>query len=217
MTIGQLARKILGKYFPVFGKMYRSIFVNLNTFAKSISPFIPPGALVVDVGGGDGQPLNYLLSLRDDIKVKLIDTSQHIGNAIKREYLDRIDLYPATSMKEFSYKVKWVPDVILVSDVIHHVAQEARKEFFSDLRELVGDGKQVHIIIKDIEPGYIRSLLSLMADRYISGDKRVSLVGRKDISYMITEAFENTVTIQETNLFLLDKPNYAMIIVYGRI
>jgi hypothetical protein len=215
MTIGQIARKIFGKHFNILGKIYRAIFVDLSVVAQSISPHIPQGATIVDVGGGDGEPLNYLLSLRHDIKVKLIDTSLCIGDAVKKEYLDRIELYPATSMGEFSIKINHKPDVILISDVIHHIANQARKKFFSELRTMVGDGKEVRIIVKDFEPGYFRSSLGFMADRYISGDNTVSLVGRADISYMMAEAFGNTISMEETNLFELDKPNYALIFVHN--
>ena len=216
MKIGKIARKILGKYFYIVGRMYRSIFVDLREVSHSISPYIPQGAMIVDVGGGDGELLNHLLSLRHDISVKMIDRSMSIGGSLKKKYLTRVELYPGISMGEFTNTVQQKFDVILISDVIHHIPNEERREFFSELRTMVGDKNEIRIIIKDIEPGYFRASLSRIADRYISGDKNVSLIGCTDISNMMSEAFGNSIAIEETNLFRLDKPNFAQIFVYKR-
>ena len=71
----------------------------------------------------------------------------------------------------------------------------------------------MRIIIKDVEPGYLRSSLGRIADRYISGDKKVSLVSRAEIHKFMSEAFGNTIICEETNLFKTDKPNFALIFV----
>lgn len=206
-----MTRKLFGKHFPILGGIYRSVFVDLGAVAQSISPHIPPQATIIDIGGGGGAPINYLLSLRDDIRVSIIDPSPRIGNSIKKEYLTKVNLYPATSMDEFSKINRRKPDVILISDVIHHIPCKNRKDFFAELVRMVDGTNGIRIIIKDVEPGYFRSLLGGIADRYISGDKNVSLVGRADISYMMLEAFGDTITAEETNLFDLDKPNFALV------
>jgi SAM-dependent methyltransferase len=217
MTVGRIARKIFGKYFYIPGNIYRSVFVDLRKVARSVSPHIPREAVIVDVGGGDGELLNHLLNLRNDIKIKVIDTSADIGKAVRKEYSGRIELYPATGMGEFSAETGHQPDVILISDVVHHIPKRAREEFFSELRTLAGGGKRVIIIIKDVEPGFFRSRLGLMADRYISGDRMVSLISRSELCCMMAEAFENTLTTEETILFELDRPNYALVFVQNQL
>lgn len=216
MTIGQFGRKIFGKkYAPIVGRVYRSFFVDLGKVVNSILPHIPKGAMIVDVGGGDGEPLNYLLSQRHDVNVKLIDRSLCIGGSLKKEYSNRVELYPGTSMSEIAIKVKHKLDVILILDVIHHIPAETRKGFFSELRTMIGDrNNEVRIIIKDLEPGYFRSSLGRIADRYITGDKKVSFIGCAAVSNMMLEAFGNTIVIEETDLFKLAKPDFALVFVY---
>ena len=76
---GSLARRVLGRHFSVAGRIYRGLFVDLEEVARCLSPHIPAGAVVLDVGGGDGDPLNPLLRLRPDITVRLVDPSPEVG------------------------------------------------------------------------------------------------------------------------------------------
>jgi hypothetical protein len=55
-----------------------------------------------------------------------------------------------------------------------------------------------------------------MADKYISGDTTVSLVARRDVFNMMTDTFGSTITMQETKLFEVDLPNYAIVFVYWK-
>lgn len=217
MTIGKVARKIFGKKFSTVGLFYRSIFVNLHKVADSISSHIPQGAMVIDIGGGDGQMLNHLLSMREDIIVEMIDINTSVGGALKKDYLNRVKLYPATNINEYTLaSSRSFSLVFLISDVIHHIPEEIRKEFFYDLRKIFCKEKEVTLIIKDVEPGYFRSFLGHFADCYISGDKNVSLVGRKKITFLLDEIFGDSVKIKETDLFKSDKPNYALICNYQK-
>ena len=211
MTIGQIARKIFGHYFHLPARIYRSIFVDLGAVAESISPYIPKEAMIVDVGGGDGEPLNYLLSLRPDVFVNMLDPNTSIGSFLKPEYLSRVAFYPQTRVREFPLKSKQIPDVILIIDVVHHIPLEKRKDFFNELKSLVSDREEVRIIIKDVEPSYLRSRMGLFADHYISGDKNVSLVGREDLRFLMAQAFGNSLVCEETILFKKDRPNFALV------
>ena len=143
----------------------------------------------------------------------MIDPNHSIGRFIKKEYISKVDLYPETSLKEFSLKVKCKPDVILIIDVIHHIPIKSRNDFLSQLRSIVDKAKEVKIIIKDVEPGYLRSSLGLIADRYISGDKQVSFICRTDLRNLMFTTFGESLICEEINLFKLDKPNYALIFV----
>jgi len=215
MSVGKVARLILGKKFKVIGRIYRSMFVNLRLVSISISPYIPINSLVLDIGGGDGDPLNHLLSLREDLKVITIDPSNSIGSFIEEVYSSRVQLLPGVSVGEYSKITSQIPDVILISDVIHHIPINSRNVFFSELKEIiVNSEKSVKLIIKDIEPGSFRSNLSLFSDRCVSGDQNVSLIKCSNLKTILFDLFKTSVTIEVTNLFELDKPNYAIAVTY---
>ncbi|MFB3905221.1 MAG: methyltransferase domain-containing protein [Acidobacteriota bacterium] len=212
MTIGKLARSLLGRWFPIAGRLYRSVFVDLKKVVAAFPP-IPPGATLLDIGGGDGEVINELIARYPDTQVTMIDLSPRIGGALRPELRDRVRLFPGTSMRKYAEQNPNPPDLVLISDVIHHVPPEQRKEFFADLRTLVGNSGAT-ILIKDIEPGYPRAYLSWLADRFISGDAIVALVPRAEVKRLLLEAFP-AYEVAETRLMETDKPNYALVCTCG--
>lgn len=215
MSIGSLARKILGKkLFPLVGRFYRSIFVDLEKVAQLMSKEIPENANVLDVGGGDGELLNHLLANRSDIKVTMIDLREDIGNAIHNDFRGRVCLLPETSMRRFLETNEEKRDAIIVSDVIHHIPPMDRLSFLQDLKEFL-DQSQATLLIKDVEPGYFISGLGYLSDRHITGDKNVSLISKNELQSLIEAAF-GRIVINETSLFFEDKPNYLLSIRHPR-
>lgn len=209
MSIGSLARKILGKkLFPLVGRYYRSIFVDLEKVARLMSEEIPENANVLDVGGGDGELLNHLLANRSDIKVTMIDLREDIGNAILNDFRGQVFLLPETSIRSFLETNKEKRDAIIVSDVIHHISPTDRLSFLQDLKEFL-DQSQATLLIKDVEPGHFISRLGYLSDRYITGDKNVSLISKIELQSLVKAAL-GCVVINETSLFLKDKPNYLL-------
>lgn len=202
-------RKLLGKkLFAVVGRYYRAIFVNLNTVAKFMAAEIPKDAHVLDIGGGDGEPLNHLLAKRRDIKVTMIDLTETIGNSLSSEFKDRVVRLPGMSIAKFMATQPLLPDCIVVSDVIHHVDPEIRGRFFAELHELVRKSSAL-LLIKDIEPGSFVSLLSYLSDYYISGDKRVKLISMAELCRTIKQVFGDA-AIKDSGLLAADSPNYMV-------
>lgn len=209
MSVGTLARRVLGKrLFSKVGRGYRAIFIDLNKTAMCMSNNIPQNAHILDVGGGDGEPLNYLLSLRRDISVTMIDIKKAIGNAVSIDYRDRLKLLPNTDISQFKMLDYKLPNCIVVSDVIHHIPKNERNKFFQDIHELMVISK-AKLLIKEIEPGYFISKLSYLSDRFISGDKMVNLISKQELRQAIDEIFLDNIA-HETGLFNDNKPNYLL-------
>jgi cyclopropane fatty-acyl-phospholipid synthase-like methyltransferase len=210
MSLGRFARKFLGRQlFKLAAHYYRAFFVDLEKVAQTASEYIGPNAHVLDVGGGDGEPLNRLLRLRPDIKVTMIDLRRDIGLLIDKQFSPRITIMSGTSVRQYIAKTNTPAECVLVSDVIHHIPVPERAAFLADVRDLVGRA-QARIIIKDVEPGNVRARLSQFADRYISGDRNVRLISRSELKALVESVF-GRVTSLETSLFLKDSPNYSLV------
>lgn len=211
MNIGKFVRKIFGKSFYFYGNLFRSFFVDMHKVAVSTLPFIPENAKIIDIGGGDGELLNILLSLRPDISINMIDTASNIGGAIVKKYVDKVKLFPNTSINDFAKVSQSLFDVVLISDVIHHIPKMERKIFFNNLYSMVKTKGDINIIIKDIEPGSFISLMSYLADRYISGDNNVSLICCKSLKGFMKDAFGDLLSVGEVSICQVDKTNYIQV------
>jgi cyclopropane fatty-acyl-phospholipid synthase-like methyltransferase len=210
MNLGKTVRNIAGPgVFRVLGSIYRSVFVDLDEVARSVAAHIPPDAHVLDIGGGDGEPVNRLLKLRPDLTVTMIDVSESLGCFLEPDLTPRVDVRPSTSIAQYVDSGERCPDCVLLSDVMHHIPTDARDSFFADLERLVGQ-TSVIVVIKDIEPGGLRARLSLMADRYISGDKDAALISARDIEALVKRHFDRVIA-KQSRLMDVDRPNYASV------
>lgn len=210
MSLGPAVRRVLG---PRLGRhaggWYRAIFVDLGKVAAAIADVTPHGAHLLDIGGGDGQPLNHLLALRPDLRVTTLDPGPLVGQWIEARFAAQVTRLPGTGIDEYLAAGRADPDAILIADVIHHIPETARASFLRSIRMLLERVPQLRIIVKDVEPGSWRALLGIWADRYITGDRNVSLISRDRLQRLFSEAL-GPLRREDTDLFTTDKPNYAI-------
>jgi hypothetical protein len=211
MPIGPAIRRLMGPHLSQrAGRLYRAIYVDLAKLATALAAVIPPDARLLDVGGGDGLPINYLLALRSDLTVTTLDPAPIVGQWIEERFIGRVTILPGTSLATYVSDGHTVPDVILLSDVMHHIPQSARRSFLSAIEVLLERAPGLRIIVKDVEPGYLRALLGCWSDRYVTGDRNVSLVSKDGMTRLLVEAL-GPLRREDTNLFETDCPNYAIV------
>lgn len=208
---GRLVRKLLGeRRARAVGRLYRALFVDMAKASAAIAAEIPQGAHVLDVGGGDGEPLNHLLGLRPDIRVTTIDVAAGVGRWIDAAYLERVARRDSTSLADYLAADCTLPDVLLLSDVVHHVSGEAREALLAAVRDLLQRSPRLRIIVKDVEPGHWRATLGLLSDRYVTGDRDVRPIGQRELVGAM-ERVASGLRWRETGLFAHDPPNYALV------
>ena len=70
--------------------------------------------------------------------------------------------------------------------------------------------------IKDVEPGHPRATLGWWCDRYVSGDRGVSLVSMAALRALVDQALE-VAGVEEIGLLAIDRPNYLVRIASPRV
>jgi hypothetical protein len=182
----------------------------LAKVAAALAPVIPRDAHLLDVGGGDGQPINHLLSVRPDLTITTLDPAPVVGQWIEPRYDGQVKRLPLTSLAEFVTCPRAHADVILIADVMHHIPESARREFLHSVEVLLERVPGLRIIVKDVEPGHWRALLGLWSDLYVTGDRNVSLISRESVTRLFEEAL-GPLHREDTDLFKKDGPNYAVV------
>ena len=188
------------------------MFVNYPVVARNLIEQFPQGAHVLDIGGGDGAPLNYFLRARSDLTVTMIDIAPQIGWAIEPDLRSRVTLLPATSIHQFAQAYGDIADCITVLDVMHHIPPNERGAFFAEI-DALRKRKRVPVIVKDVEPdGSLVAHMNYLADRYISGDRTISMVRSADLRETIGAQFDGA-TFRDTGLYAAEPPHYAFVVV----
>jgi hypothetical protein len=210
VALGPSIRRLLSpRLAHLAGRWYRAIFVDLAKVAVVLAAVIPRDAHVLDIGGGDGQPLNHLLALRPDLLITTLDPAPVVGQWIDERFSARVTRLPGTSLEQYLSSGATNPDAILIADVLHHIPESARSRFFDSVRILLERAPRLRIIVKDVEPGSWRAQLGYWSDLYITGDRHVSLISREGVARLLEESL-GPLHCEDTNLFKVDKPNYAM-------
>ncbi len=201
---GQIARRILGRYFKPLGDVYRRVFVNLDKIVDFFDHALPHNAKILDIGGGDGALVDRLLDRRPDLKITMCDLSPSIGAFLSAANRSRVNMYPATEFTNLAGPY----DVVTISDVIHHVPVDQRDGFFRSLADSCKGWGCRRLIFKDIEPRGWRAILSVIADRYITGDRHVVLFPRSEFGEMVRKYFPAAKRLST----MPDRPNYCEVL-----
>lgn len=210
MPLGASIRRLVGaRQARNLGRWYRAVFVDLAKEATALAAVIPANAHVLDVGGGDGEPLNHLLTRRHDLRITTLDLAPVVGQWIEARFDGRVVRLPRTSLGDYLASRRPDPDAILIADVVHHIPEHRRPEFLGSVRALLERVPRLRIIVKDVEPGSWRALLGFWSDRYVTGDRDVSPVSRAQLVRLLEESL-GPLRHEETDLFRRDRPNYAI-------
>jgi hypothetical protein len=210
MSVGWIARRLLGPAaFRVVGGWYRSIFVDLKKVAQCAAEIMPRNAHILDIGGGDGELINHLLSLRPDVRVTMIDIGESVGSFVVHEVRDRVTCLPKTSLSSYSSIAPESIQATLICDVVHHLGIGGRSAFFSELKAFLNQRTVPVVVIKDIEPGTFIGWLAEVTDKYITGDRGVAQIKGQDLRDFLTTYFPDY-QVGETSLMQADPPNYCL-------
>ena len=211
MKLGPLIRRFLPQAVEVgLAKAYRSVFVDLDKVARHLSLALPKNANVLDIGGGDGDLLNRLFALRPDIRVTMVDIAASVGRFVQQRYGDRVRLEPGTTIQDHVLALATPEDkydAAIIIDVMHHIPMAQREAFLRAVHNALVTGGT--LLVKDVEPGYFRAKLGCLCDRYISGDRGVTLVPADEVSALVSRIAPGCVAL-ETGLFSEDRPNYLV-------
>ena len=195
MTPGAVVRRVLpARLERRVADAYRDAFVDLDDLARTIGS-LGRFATAIEVGCGEGA-LATRLARTTDARILGIDIApdpgrHYAGPAGRAEFrCQRVEDLVAEGT---------VADLVVLSDVIHHVPAAERPAFLRSCHRLVGPGGL--LVVKEWEkrPNAFHAL-AYGSDRYVSGDRTVSFLTRDELLALVTEATVDMVVVCETRI-----------------
>jgi hypothetical protein len=209
VTPGEIVRRALGdRVFARVVDVYRAIFVDLDEVAACV-PVLPPDAELLDVGGGDGALLERILRRQPRLRASLVDLRGSVGLCLRPSQRDRVRMFPATRIADGAARGVPPPDAVVLADVLHHVPVTERAALLRDIAAFAGPSLRL-LIVKEIAPAGWRARLSLLSDRYVTGDRHVALLAPDDAKRLVLSVFPQMVA-KDTALLERDAPNYCIV------
>lgn len=195
MTLGALVRRFLpARAERLVADAYRDAFVDLDDLARSIGS-LERFESIIEVGCGEGALAHRIVRTSDALYTG-IDIAPNPGRAYGGP--------PAratfrTQRVEDLATEGALADLVVLSDVVHHVPTGERIEFLRNCLRLVRPGGI--IAVKEWERRRnLAHAFAFISDRYVSGDTGVSFLSRDELVSLLTAEAPDAVLVCEARI-----------------
>ena len=167
MMIGRMARAMLGPLEIPVTKWYRGVFFDSESLARVIRSWISAEE-ILEVGCGEGQLTQCLARQFPEASITGIDITPRVGRLFRGD--SRRVIFLQETIQEFAAAHPACFDLVVICDVMHHLAWEMHSEFLNVSRSTLRPGGG--FVLKDWEKTKSPiCLLGYLSDRYITGDR----------------------------------------------
>ena len=186
---------------------YRGFFVDLDQVVACL-PIQPGHTTLLNIGTGDGVLVSRIARRYPQLCMTTTDITEHQGWLIDDDVRDRIDVQVHAPEQIAGAGFGAAFDVVLLSDVVHHVPVEDRASLMTRAWEATSPGG--YLVVKDIEDRGFKARLSLWSDRYLTGDRHTELIGADAMEALMRQQ-DPAAQVDRTPLVHQDYPNYLLV------
>jgi 2-polyprenyl-3-methyl-5-hydroxy-6-metoxy-1,4-benzoquinol methylase len=185
MPIGPRVRSVLGRLERPAVDLYRSLFVNLDELVRGIRACSVSPRRVLEIGCGAGIVTEHLAAAFPVANITGIDICERPGSLCAtrngQPRFMRMTVAELRATRPEPY------DLIVISDVLHHVPQSERRALLANAARLVAPRGMVVLKewVRQMTPAY---MLGYCSDRFITGD-RIQFTKEEELRQMAAEAF----------------------------
>lgn len=185
MGIGALVRRAFGPHERRISELYRSMFVDLDALIASIRANVDAPAELLEIGCGDGLVTERLAVGFPNTALTGIDICAEPGRLYRGDRSRARFL--RSSPQDLSVTDGERYQLVIISDVLHHVPRPDRALFLSSAARLMATGGT--LMLKDwareLTPAY---MLGYLSDRLITGE-RVSFLSESQLRSLVQHNF----------------------------
>jgi 2-polyprenyl-6-hydroxyphenyl methylase/3-demethylubiquinone-9 3-methyltransferase len=206
MSAGSVVRRALGRFEPTAIRLYRGAFIDLDALASTIASTVSSPKRILEVGCGDGALAAALLRAWPDSTVLGIDPGMAEPGGMfdgdGRAEFRRVSTSDLIAERPEPF------DLVVVCDVLHHVADAQRVQVLRDAAVLTAPGGVV--AVKEWERSGRFWWIAHLADRWVSCDAKVRFMRRPELDDVVDVAMpgwqlvgQATVRPRRANILLM--------------
>jgi 2-polyprenyl-6-hydroxyphenyl methylase/3-demethylubiquinone-9 3-methyltransferase len=185
MPLGPAVRRLFGRHEHRIAELYRAIFIDIDAYARQIGDWVPGARRILEVGCGEGAVTERLARAYPDADILAIDITPRVGRLF-RGRRDRVT-FVETTVQQVAAEQPGAFDLVILSDVLHHVPSAIRRELLAAVRATIAPGGS--LIFKDWERTAAPiHWLCHAGDRWLTGD-RVRYLRKPEAEAMLADAF----------------------------
>ena len=185
MALGARVRQMFGRYEPAVSRLYRALFIDFDRWIALVRQWAPAPDHILEVGCGEGAVTERLTLHYPEAEILAIDVTPRLGRLFGGDP-SRVT-FRQVPVETIAADMPGSFDLVIVSDVIHHVPQELRASLLAASRAAVAPGGT--FLFKE----WVRSSTPIhwlceASDRYLTGDD-VAYLDDTEARDMIVSAF----------------------------
>lgn len=195
-TIGSLVRRAFGRHERTVAAAYRAIFFDIASYAVLIGTWVPCPRRILEVGCGEGAVTERLARLYPDADILAIDITSSVGRLFEG---DRTNVeFVETTVQAVAAAQPGSFDLVILSDVLHHVPVTLRDDLLAAVRATIAPGG--HLLFKEWERRATPiHWLCYASDRWITGD-RIRYLRRVESVALLAAAFGRDAVVAEARI-----------------
>jgi 2-polyprenyl-3-methyl-5-hydroxy-6-metoxy-1,4-benzoquinol methylase len=168
LGIGPLVRRAFGRYERRISEIYRRMFVDLDVFVTSIRANVSSPSQVLEIGCGDGAVTERLALAFPGSSLTGIDVCAQPGRLYRGDRSRVRFLRASAADLDVTESARY--QLVIISDVLHHVPYPDWRPFLSSAIPLMAVGGTLILKewVREWTPAYLFGYLS---DRFVTGER----------------------------------------------
>lgn len=184
MGLGASVRRAFGPWEREVASAYRAIYLDLGAMEQALARQVLQASRILEVGGGEGAVTELLARIYPDAQILSIDITPRIGRlyAGRRERVE----FRHAAVGEIAAAQPGAFDMVVVSDVLHHVPRHLRVGFLGEVAACLAPGGE--LVIKEWARSHTPiHWLCHASDRWLTGD-RVTFLTPEELFVLVARA-----------------------------
>jgi len=187
---------MFGPYERQISEAYRSIYIDIDAFVELTHQWKPKANKILEVGCGEGAVTQRLSAAYPDAKITAIDISPRVGR-LYRGLLNDVR-FVRCGVQEIAARESGQYDLVVLSDVLHHVPLELRQGILDSVRTVLAP--KGTFVFKDWQRNNTPiHWLCYASDRWLTGD-RISYMTRNEMRECLALTFGEAALVGEARV-----------------